>query len=106
MSAILQTWWEHFVAAMDPLVILGLIGQAVFTARFIVQWLASEKAGKSVMPVAFWWLSLAGAGLLFAYSVARADPVFILGQSLGFIIYSRNLILIRRAGRNAKTVGG
>ena len=69
--------------------------------RFMVQWIVSEKARRSVIPVAFWWLSIGGAAILLAYAIWRADPVFILGQSVGFFIYARNLWLIhteRRAG--------
>ncbi|RMH01594.1 MAG: hypothetical protein D6702_10855 [Planctomycetota bacterium] len=105
MSEIIAAWWERFAANLSWLVVLGLVGQAVFMMRFVVQWIASERAGRSVMPVAFWWLSLAGAGLLFAYAVAIADPVFIVGQSLGFIIYTRNLVLIRRSGRDRPASG-
>ncbi|HEX9794647.1 MAG TPA: lipid-A-disaccharide synthase N-terminal domain-containing protein [Planctomycetota bacterium] len=78
------------------LLLLGLGGQAVFMTRFVIQWIASERAGRSVIPIAFWWTSLSGAALLFAYGIFRADPVILLGQSLGFFIYSRNLVLIRR----------
>lgn len=77
-------------------VLVGLGGQLMFSARFLVQWLASEKARKSVMPVAFWWFSLAGGVILLSYAIYRRDPVFILGQSMGLAIYLRNLVLIRR----------
>jgi lipid-A-disaccharide synthase-like uncharacterized protein len=70
---------------------LGFIAQGVFTARFIVQWLASERAGRSVIPMAFWFLSLAGSTLLLIYAIHRRDPVFILGQGAGVAIYIRNL---------------
>lgn len=106
MIEILSTWWGKLHANLTPLIVLGLIGQAVFMARFVVQWIASERAGESVIPHAFWWLSLGGAGLLFAYAILIADPVFILGQSLGFVIYTRNLVLIRRAGQRAPAIGG
>jgi lipid-A-disaccharide synthase-like uncharacterized protein len=76
-------------------VFFGLCAQLMFTGRFLVQWLASEKAKKSVMPVAFWYFSLAGGVMLLAYAIHRADPVFILGQGLGVVIYLRNLWLIR-----------
>jgi lipid-A-disaccharide synthase-like uncharacterized protein len=75
----------------------GLLGQLLFTARFLVQWIASERARQSVMPVAFWYFSMAGGVVLLAYAVYRADPVFILGQSMGVVIYARNLWLIRGA---------
>jgi len=76
------------------LLILGFTAQLLFSARFVVQWIASERAGKSVVPLAFWLLSLAGGGLLLIYAIGRNDPVFILGQSAGAFIYSRNLYLI------------
>lgn len=75
-------------------VAVGLIGQAVFSARFIVQWIASEKRRQSVIPHAFWFLSIIGSVILLSYAIYRQDPVFILGQSMGFIIYFRNLWLI------------
>lgn len=75
-------------------VCVGLGGQMLFSARFLVQWLASERAKKSVMPVAFWWFSIAGGLTLLSYAIYRGDPVFILGQSLGVVIYARNLWLI------------
>jgi lipid-A-disaccharide synthase-like uncharacterized protein len=75
---------------------LGFTAQACFSARFLVQWITSEIAGKSVIPIAFWFFSLAGGSLLLAYAVYRMDPVFIVGQGAGLVIYSRNLILIFR----------
>ena len=85
---------------------VGLGGQLLFTARFLVQWIASEKAKKSVMPVAFWWFSIGGAAVLLAYAIYRADPVFILGQSMGFFIYARNLMFIRREKRDGADAAG
>jgi lipid-A-disaccharide synthase-like uncharacterized protein len=76
---------------------LGLLGQALFAGRFLVQWIRSEQEGRSVIPLAFWWLSIGGSLLLLAYAIHRRDPVFILGQSTGLLIYSRNLQLLRRA---------
>jgi lipid-A-disaccharide synthase-like uncharacterized protein len=75
-------------------VILGLIGQGIFAARFLVQWIASEKKKESHIPLVFWYLSLGGAMILLAYAIYRRDPVFILGQATGFIVYIRNLMLI------------
>jgi lipid-A-disaccharide synthase-like uncharacterized protein len=74
----------------------GLLGQGIFSARFIVQWLVSEKEKKSIIPVAFWYLSLFGGITLLIYSIYKQDPVFIIGQSTGVFIYSRNLYLINR----------
>ncbi len=76
--------------------VLGFVAQALFASRFIVQWISSEKAGQSVVPIAFWYLSLGGALLLLTYAVYRKDPVFIIGQSVGGLIYARNLALIAR----------
>lgn len=76
--------------------VIGFLGQALFFARFFVQWLASERARKSVIPRAFWYLSLGGGAVLLAYAIHRRDPVFILGQATGFLIYTRNLWLIYR----------
>ncbi|MDR4504458.1 MAG: lipid-A-disaccharide synthase N-terminal domain-containing protein [Candidatus Scalindua sp.] len=83
--------------------IVGIFGQILFFIRFFVQWLASERAGNSVIPLAFWYFSIMGGLILFAYALWRKDPVFILGQSIGIIIYSRNLYLIRK---NANPVKG
>ncbi len=74
---------------------VGLVGQLAFTGRFLVQWLASERAKKSVVPRTFWYLSLAGGMVLLSYAIHRRDPVFILGQSTGAFIYFRNLCLLR-----------
>ena len=75
---------------------VGFLGQLVFSLRFFVQWIASERRRESVIPVAFWYISLAGTALLFAYATYRRDPVFMLGQSFGFVVYIRNLMLIYR----------
>ena len=75
---------------------IGLAGQLAFGARFLVQWIVSERRGKSVIPLAFWWLSLGGGVILLAYAVHRSDPVFIIGQAFGLIVYVRNVVLIRR----------
>jgi lipid-A-disaccharide synthase-like uncharacterized protein len=86
-----ELWW----------VLFGLSAQLMFTARFLLQWVASERARQSVVPVAFWYFSLVGGLMLFAYALYRKDPVFVLGQSLGVVIYSRNLWLIY-ANRNTE----
>jgi lipid-A-disaccharide synthase-like uncharacterized protein len=81
---------------------VGFGAQVLFGSRFIIQWLASEKAGRSVIPVSFWYLSLGGGILLLAYAIWRKDPVFILGQSTGAFIYSRNLYFILRERKRLK----
>lgn len=75
---------------------VGFAGQTMFFMRFFVQWLYSEKHKRSLIPTAFWYFSLGGAFLLLTYAIIKKDPVFIVGQSTGFIIYTRNLILIKR----------
>lgn len=77
-------------------VALGLLGQVVFAGRMVLQWFMSERAGRSVVPVGFWWLSLAGASMLLTYFIWRRDIVGVLGQSTGWLIYVRNLWLIYR----------
>lgn len=81
--------WQEFTWVM-----IGLTGQLLFTARFLVQWVASEREKRSVIPVAFWYFSTAGGLVLLSYALWRRDPVFILGQSMGLFIYLRNLWLI------------
>ena len=76
--------------------IIGFAGQAVFTGRFVLQWLYSEFKRRSVIPVGFWYLSMLGSALLLTYAIYRQDPVFIIGQSFGFLVYLRNLQLIAR----------
>lgn len=89
--------------------LVGFAGQALFSARFIVQWLASERVGRSVVPKAFWYLSLGGSSILLAYAIHRQDPVFIVGQGAGLAIYLRNLHLLaaeRRATERKDGAGG
>jgi lipid-A-disaccharide synthase-like uncharacterized protein len=83
---------------------IGFLGQTLFGSRFVVQWLASEKAKHSVVPVSFWYLSLAGGLVLLAYAIYQRDPVFIAGQSTGALIYIRNLALIRRGRKMTDAV--
>lgn len=78
---------------------IGLAGQLMFSARFIVQWITSERAKRSVIPMAFWYLSIGGGMILLSYAIYRRDPVFILGQSMGLSIYLRNIFLIRAENR-------
>ncbi len=84
---------------------IGFLGQSLFFMRFFLQWLASEKARQSVIPDAFWYFSLCGGAILFVYALWRHDPVFIVGQSTGLMIYARNLYFIRKK-RNAASLTG
>ena len=89
--------------------IVGFAGQIMFSMRFFVQWLYSEKKGKSIIPVAFWYFSLAGGLILFSYAVFKRDPVFIVGQAGGSLIYMRNLQLIfreKKLARQERTLRG
>ncbi len=79
--------------------VIGFTGQIMFTMRFVVQWITSERRRESVIPLAFWYFSLAGGVILFSYAVYRRDPVFILGQSFGIFIYLRNLYFIYRKSK-------
>jgi lipid-A-disaccharide synthase-like uncharacterized protein len=87
------------------ILVLGFTGQALFFMRFLVQWISSERQKKSVIPVAFWYFSIGGSTLLLAYAIIRRDPVFIVGQGMGFLIYIRNLHFIRREKKD-KADGG
>lgn len=80
---------------------LGFLAQVIFGGRFVLQWWQSEKAGESVVPVGFWWMSVVGGTLMLAYALYRWDPVFIFGQGLGLLVYVRNLMLIRKSARRA-----
>ncbi|GAB5511529.1 MAG: lipid-A-disaccharide synthase N-terminal domain-containing protein [Hyphomicrobiales bacterium] len=95
--------WFHvvFVQGFDVWVIWGFVAQFMFMMRFVVQWIASERAKRSIVPIAFWFFSLAGGVLLLIYAIIRQDPVFIAGQGLGLLIYSRNLWLIFAERRSA-----
>jgi len=76
--------------------VIGLLGQGLFASRFLIQWFKSEMEGRSVIPVAFWYCSIGGGVVLLAYAIYKLDPVFILGQATGLIVYGRNLYLIFR----------
>ncbi|MFO1455716.1 MAG: lipid-A-disaccharide synthase N-terminal domain-containing protein [Steroidobacteraceae bacterium] len=81
---------------------IGFVGQALFSARFFVQWLASERAKRSIVPLAFWYFSLVGGIVLLSYAVHKRDPVFIVGQATGVFVYLRNLYLIRSGRQQAE----
>lgn len=81
---------------------VGFLGQSMFFFRLLIQWIVSERRGESVVPTVYWYFSIAGGLILLSYALWRRDPVFILGQSMGCVVYARNLILIRRARRRAR----
>jgi lipid-A-disaccharide synthase-like uncharacterized protein len=76
---------------------VGWLGQLFFTARFVVQWIVSEQRRESVVPAMFWWLSLLGGTALLSYAIFRRDPVIIVGQGMGLVVYTRNLLLLHTA---------
>jgi lipid-A-disaccharide synthase-like uncharacterized protein len=86
------TQWDFWIA-------FGFLGQAAFSARFLVQWLWSEKRGESVIPIYFWYFSLLGGLILTIYAIHRRDPVFTVGQAFGLLVYIRNLMLIRNQAK-------
>jgi len=92
---------DVFIIRFDGWVALGFVAQAFFTMRFLVQWIASERARKSVVPAAFWFFSIGGGLLLLIYALYRRDPVFIAGQSLGLVVYIRNVYFIILTGRQS-----
>ena len=105
-QAVANYFREVFILQLDWWVALGFLAQALFSARFLVQWIASERAGRSVIPVAFWLFSIGGGTLLLVYALYRKDPVFIAGQALGLFIYARNLYFVRRERGSATVAAG
>lgn len=99
MNSISGYLHDVFITRFDGWVVLGFVAQAFFTMRFVVQWIASERARQSVIPVAFWFFSIGGGVLLLIYALYRRDPVFIAGQGLGLIVYLRNLYFIMLNGK-------
>jgi len=92
------------MVTIDTWLIIGFVGQFLFSMRFIIQWLQSERMKKSIIPIAFWYFSVAGGVTLLAYAIHRRDPVFIVGQGSGLFIYARNLYFIfkeKEAAHNA-----
>ena len=85
--------------------VVGLLGQALFSARFLVQWIASERRQQSVVPYQFWYFSIGGGLSLLVYAIHRLDPVFIIGQAAGLCVYARNLYFIHRGSTAAVTEG-
>ncbi len=97
--------YDVFVAKFDFWLAFGLVAQLLFTARFLVQWISSERAGKSVVPMAFWFFSMGGGLMTLIYGIVKREPVIILGQGLATVIYVRNIMLIlkdRRANAQAR----
>jgi lipid-A-disaccharide synthase-like uncharacterized protein len=96
---VLMEWAKVDTTWQLMLIVFGLGAQSLFFGRWLVQWIATERRGESHVPILFWWMSLAGATLLFTYFLLRGEPVGMLGQSVGWAVYTRNLYLIRKKGR-------
>lgn len=92
---LLGNWWLSTPANEKIWLGIGFLAQLMFSMRFIVQWIASERARRSIVPETFWYFSVVGGAMLFAYAIYRMDPVFMLGQGMGLIIYGRNIYFIR-----------
>src|SRR3974390_69229 len=90
---------EVFIGNVEWGILIGYMAQAMFAMRFVVQWIASERSGKSVVPTTFWVFSIAGGFMLPGYAMYRKDPVFLIGQAFGVFVYLRNLQFVRRGGR-------
>jgi len=94
MPAFIETFTHWFVSQLTLWALIGFFGQSMFMMRFVLQWIASERAKKSVMPEVFWYFSLGGGLIVFAYAIHKQDIVFIFGQGLGVFIYLRNIYFI------------
>ncbi len=92
-------FYNVFVLKLSWGVMVGFVGQLMFTMRFVVQWIATERARRSVFPIAFWFFSIGGGIVLFGYALTIRDPVFILGQGFGVFVYARNLYFVFRERR-------
>lgn len=95
LLAALTEWWSATPTTEIVWLGLGFMAQLMFSMQFIVQWIASERARRSIVPETFWYFSLVGGAMLLAYAIYRLDPVFIMGQAMGLVIYSRNIYFIR-----------
>jgi lipid-A-disaccharide synthase-like uncharacterized protein len=105
-EAITDYIYDVFVLKFDFWLAFGIVAQLLFTARFLVQWLASERQGQSVMPLAFWYFSMAGGLMTLIYGIVRREPIIIMGQALAIVIYARNLTLIfRNRGKAGQGAG-
>lgn len=96
-----QYLYDVFVAKFDFWLAFGLVAQLLFTARFLVQWISSERAGKSVVPMAFWFFSMGGGLMTLVYGIVKREPVIIFGQAAATIVYVRNIMLIIKHRANA-----
>lgn len=104
-AAKVAMWWASTPTVEKVWLAIGLFAQLMFSMRFIVQWVASERARRSIVPEAFWYFSVLGGAMLLAYAIYRMDPVFILGQGMGLLIYARNIQFIMQHRREQQAAG-
>jgi lipid-A-disaccharide synthase-like uncharacterized protein len=97
-------FYDVFIRRLDWWAWIGFLGQGLFTCRFLVQWIASERLGRSVIPFSFWMFSIFGGLLVLVYALYRRDPVFIAGQAFGVFVYGRNVVLVLRERSSIRTV--
>ena len=102
----LAHWWATTPTQEIVWLAIGFAAQLMFSMRFIVQWIASERARRSIVPEMFWYFSMLGGAMLLAYAIYRADPVFILGQAMGLLIYARNIYFIWTSKRDPEREAG
>jgi lipid-A-disaccharide synthase-like uncharacterized protein len=102
----LHDWWTNISTEELVWLTLGMTAQLMFSLRFLVQWIASERARRSVMPEAFWYFSFVGGAMLLVYAIYRMDPVFVVGQASGLFIYSRNIYFLWQGKREMLVDGG
>jgi lipid-A-disaccharide synthase-like uncharacterized protein len=100
-----MTWFIAWFSSITLMKVVGLVGQMIFGSRFLVQWLASERLKRSVIPVAFWYISVVGCLLTLVYAIHIKEPVFVLAQVGGLLIYSRNLYFVYRSRREHPLMG-
>ncbi len=98
----ITAWWNQLTSIEFTWVVIGLAGQSLFFMRFLLQWIATERARRSVVPEVFWYFSIGGGMIVLAYGIHRADPVIILGQCAGVTVYSRNLYFIWKEKRELR----
>lgn len=97
----LQAWYDGLSGQELAWIIVGFVAQFMFMMRFVMQWIYSERARRSIVPEVFWYFSIVGGAMLLGYAIHRADPVFIAGQALGLLIYGRNIYFIWREKKDA-----
>ncbi|WP_341704963.1 lipid-A-disaccharide synthase N-terminal domain-containing protein [Ferrovibrio sp.] len=104
MTALLAEYWDRLEDSLNFWAVIGFLGQAIFASRFIIQWLHAERVRRSEIPLAFWYISIAGGVTLLFYAIHIANMVFIVGQASGLFVYLRNLHLIYKARRAAAEI--